>query len=58
MSSKSYGKLGKGSTDMSSNSYGKFGKGSTSMSNEAYIFDGIKINEDVIDEINRIRKIL
>jgi hypothetical protein len=58
MSSNSYGKFGKGSTDMSSNSYGKFGKGSTSMSNEAYTFDGIKINEDVIDEINRIRKIL
>jgi hypothetical protein len=43
---------------MSSNSYSRLGKGSTNMSNEAYMFDGIKINEDVIDEINRIRKIL
>ena len=58
MSSNSYGKLGKGSTDMSSNSYSRLGKGSTNMSNEAYMFDGIKINEDVIDDINRIRKIL
>ena len=74
MSSNSYGKLGKevgtklssnkydlgkGKTDMSSNSYGKLGKqGSTSMSEDTYKFDGIHLNEDVIDEINRICQIL
>lgn len=43
--------LGKGGTDMSSKSYDMLGKSDKIISNETY-------NLDVIDEINRIRKIL
>jgi biotin carboxyl carrier protein len=51
--------LGKGATDMSNNIYGNLGKkGGTSMSEDIYKFDRIHLNEDVIDEINRIRQIL